>query len=117
MDYETKTKVPSALHKKRVNNLRDKLENQGNILRNTCNTAQPMQEGMTQLHYRIVNAREFISEIHDKYPCCWKESCINMMLNKLEYTLKIATSKLEEWENLDFKTQSNLASLFKQHFK
>ena len=39
MDYERKTKVPSALHQKRVNNLRDKLEDHWNILRNTCNTA------------------------------------------------------------------------------
>ena len=39
------------------------------------------------------------------------------MLNKLEYTLKIATSKLEELENLDEKIQLNMASMFKQHFK
>ena len=72
---------------------------------------------MTQLHYRIVNAREFISDIHDKYSRYWKESCINTMLNKLEYTLKIASSKLEELEDLDDKIQSNLTSLFKQHFQ
>ena len=67
MDYERKTKVPSALHQKRVNNLKDKLEDHWNILRNTCNTAQPTQNSMTQLHYRTVNAREFISDIHDKH--------------------------------------------------
>ena len=39
------------------------------------------------------------------------------MLNKLEYTLKIATSKLEVLENLDDKIQLNMASMFKQHFK
>ena len=39
------------------------------------------------------------------------------MLNKLEYTLKIATSKLEELENLDDKIQSNMTCLFKQHLK
>ena len=38
-------------------------------------------------------------------------------LNKLEYTLKIASSKLEELEHLDDKIQSNLTSLFKQHFQ
>ena len=31
MDYERKTKVPSALHQKRVNNLKDKLEDHWNI--------------------------------------------------------------------------------------
>ena len=39
------------------------------------------------------------------------------MLNRLEYILKIATSKLEELETLDDKIQSNIASLYKQHFK
>ena len=72
---------------------------------------------MTQLHYRTVNAREFISDIHNKYSHYWEERILNTMLNKLEYTLKIATSKLEELENLDEKIQSNLMSLFKQHFK
>ena len=96
MDYERKTKVPSALHQKRVNNLRDKLEDHRNLLRNTCNTAQPTQNSMTQLHYRTVNAREFISDIHNKYSHYWEERILNTMLNKLEYTLKIATSKLEE---------------------
>ena len=50
MDYERKTKVPSALHQKRVNNLRNKLEDHQNLLRNTCNTAQPTQDNITQLH-------------------------------------------------------------------
>ena len=72
---------------------------------------------MTQLHYRTVNARDFISEMHDKYSHYMEERIINTMLNKLEYTLKIATSKLEELEDLDDKIQSNLTSLFKQHFK
>ena len=50
MGYEKKTKVPSTLYKKRVNNLRDKLEDHRNILRNTCKMAQSTQKGMTQLH-------------------------------------------------------------------
>ena len=45
------------------------------------------------------------------------ERIINTMLNKLEYTFKKATSKHEELEDLDDKIQSNLMSLFKQHFK
>ena len=40
-----------------------------------------------------------------------------MMLNKLEYTLKIATSKLEELEKVDDKTQPNLTFQFKKHSK
>ena len=81
MDYERKTKVPSALHQKRVNNLRDKLEGHQNVLRNTCNTAQPTQKGMTQLHYRTVNARDFISDMHNKCSRYWEEKIINTMLN------------------------------------
>ena len=45
-----------------------------------------------------------------------EERIINTMLNKLE-TLKVATSKLEELEDLDDKIQSYLTSLFKLHFK
>ncbi len=96
MGYEKKTKVPSTLYQKRVNNLRDKLEDHRNILRNTYNMAQPTQKGMTQLHYRTINARDFISEMHDKYTHYMEEKIINTMLNKLEYTLKIANSKIEE---------------------
>ena len=93
------------------------MENHWNLLRDTCNTSQPTQNSITQLHYRTVNAREFISDIHNKYTHYWEEKILNTMLNKLEYTLKIATSKLEELENLDDKIQSNMVSLFKQHFK
>ena len=60
-----------------------------------------MQKGMTQLHYRTVNAKDFISEMHEKYFHYMEEKIINTMLNKLEYTLKIASSKLEELEDLD----------------
>ena len=72
---------------------------------------------MTQLHYGTMNARDFISEMHDKYSHYMEEKIINTMLNKLEYTLKTATSKLEELKDLDEKIQSNLMSLFKQHFQ
>ena len=40
-----------------------------------------------------------------------------MMLNRLEYTLKLATSKFEELENVDDNTQSNLTFQFKKHSK
>ena len=101
MDHRKKTQVQNALHQERVNNLRGKLENQRNILRNAYNSAQPMQEDITQLHYKIVNAREFISDINDKYSRYWKENCISMMLNKLGYILKVAARKHEELENVD----------------
>ena len=72
---------------------------------------------MTQLHYITVNAKDFISEMHDKYSHYMEEKIINTMLNKLKYTFKIASSKLEELEDLDDEIQSNLISLFKQHFQ
>ena len=39
------------------------------------------------------------------------------MLTKLEYTVKIATNKFHELQNLSDKIQTNMASMFKQHFK
>ena len=79
MDYERKAKVPSALHQKRVSNLRDKLEDHQNLLRNTCNTAQPTQDSITQLHDRIGNAKKFISDYHNKYPHYWEEKILDTM--------------------------------------
>ena len=76
-----------------------------------------MQKGMTQLHYRTVNARNFISEMHDKYTHYTGNKIINTMLKKLEYALKIANRKLEELEDMDDKIQSNLSYLFRQHFQ
>ena len=98
IEYEKKTEIPhtNTLYQERVNNLRDKLEDHRITLRNTCKVVQPTQKGMTQLHYRTVNARDFISEMHDKYSHYMDEKIINTMLNKLEYTLKIASSKLEK---------------------
>ena len=41
MDYERKARVPSALHQKRVNNLKNKLEDHHNQVRDIIETAQP----------------------------------------------------------------------------
>ena len=107
INYERKAKVPSTLHQKRVSNLRDKFEDHQNLLRNTCNTAQPTQDSINQLYDRIGNAKKFISVYYNKYPHYWEEKILDTMLNKLEYTLKIATSKLKELQNLDDKIQMN----------
>ena len=66
--YEKKTEIPNTntLYQERVNNLRDKLESCSITLRDTCKVVQPMQKGMTQLQYKTVNARDFISDMHDK---------------------------------------------------
>ena len=39
------------------------------------------------------------------------------MLTRLEYTVKIATNKFHELQDLGDKIQTNMASMFKQHFK
>ena len=39
------------------------------------------------------------------------------MLTKLEYTVKIATNKFHELQDLGDKIQMNMASMFQQHFK
>ena len=39
------------------------------------------------------------------------------MLTRLEYTVNIATNKFHELQDLGDKIQTNMASMFKQHFK
>ena len=88
MDYERKAGVPSALHQKRVNNLKDKLEDHQNLLRDIIDTAQPTQDSMNQLYGRIGDAKKFISIYHNKYPHYWEERVLDAMLTKLEYTVE-----------------------------
>ena len=58
MDYERKARVPSALHQKRVNNLKDKLEDHQNLLRDIIDTAQPTQDSINQQYGRIGNKKK-----------------------------------------------------------
>ena len=85
--YERKIGIPNddTLYQERVNNLRGKLENCRITLRNTCKMAQPTQRGLNQLQYRTVNARYFISDMHENYSQYKKDKTINTMLKKLEY--------------------------------
>ena len=46
MDYEIKARVPSALHQKRVNNLKNKLDDHQNQVRDIIETAQPTQDSL-----------------------------------------------------------------------
>ena len=61
MDYERKARVPSTLLQKRVNNLKDKLEDHQNQVRDIIDTAQPTQDSLKQLYGRIGEAKKFIS--------------------------------------------------------
>ena len=117
MDYERKARVPSALHQKRVNNLKDKLEYHQNQVRDIIDTAQPTQDSLKQLYGGIGEAKKFISIYNNKYPHYWEERVLDAMLTKLEYTVKIATNKFHELQDLGDKIQTNMASMFKQHFK
>ena len=100
MDYERKARVPSALHQKRVNNLKDKLEDHQNQIRDIIDTGQPTQDSLNQVYGRIGEAKKFISLYNNKYPHYWEERVLDTMLTKLEYTVKIATNKYHELQDL-----------------
>ena len=116
--YERKIGIPNddTLYQERVNNLRGKLENCRITLRNTCKMAQPTQRGLSQLQYRTVNARDFISDMHEKYSHYKKDKAINTMLEKLEYTMRMANRKIEEIEDIDDDMQARMSELFQRHF-
>ena len=67
--YERKTEIPhtNTLFQEGVNNLRDKMESYRITLRNTGKVVQPTQKGIIQLQYRMVNTRDFVSDMHFKY--------------------------------------------------
>ena len=91
MDYERKAGVPSTLHQKRVSNLKDKLEDHQNQVKDIIDTAQPTQDSLKQLCGGIGEAEKFISLYNKKYPHYWEEKVLDAMLTRLEYTVKIAT--------------------------
>ena len=115
MEYERKTQIQNKLHQNRVNSIWNKLENQQKLLRNIYNTAQSTQEDITQIHNRIVNARKLISDLYQKYSHYLKESCVTTTLHKLKDTVKLATSKLEEYEVVDDKTHPNTTCQLKDY--
>ena len=96
MDYERKARVPSALHQKRVNNLKNKLDDHQNQVRDIIETAQPTQDSLKQLYGGIGVAQKFISLYKRKYPHYWEEKALDAMLTRLEHTVKIATNKFHE---------------------
>ena len=51
--------------------------------------------------------KKLTSELHQKYSRYWKDICVNMMLNRLKSTLRLATRKLEELENVNDETRPN----------
>ena len=117
MDYERKARMLRALHQKRVNNLKNKLDDHQNQVRYIIETSQPTQDSLKQLYGGIGVGQKFISLYKRKYPHHWEEKALDAMLTKLEYTVKIATNKFHELQDLGDKIQTNMASMFKQHFK
>ena len=84
MDYEIKARVPSALHQKRVNNLKNKLDDHQNQVRDIIETAQPTQDSLKQLYGGIGVAKKFISLYNKKYPHYWEEKALDAILTRLE---------------------------------
>ena len=98
--YEKKARAPDddTLSQDRVNNLKGKFESPRITLKDNCKMVQPTQSGIRQLRYRTVTTKDFISDMNDKYSRYTKDKTINTMLKKLEYTLMIATKRIEEME-------------------
>ena len=69
------------------------------------------------MQYRIVNARDFISDMHEKYAHYKSDKTINTMLKKLEYTMRIGNKKIEEIEAINEDMQARLSELFKRHME
>ena len=79
--------------------------------------AQPTQKVIGQLQYRTENARDFISDMHDKYSHYKKDKAINTMLKKLEYTMKLSKRNIKEIEDMNDDIQARLSDLFRRHIK
>ena len=81
INYEKEIGIPNddTLYQERVNNLKEKLENCRITLRNSCKMAPSKQRGLNQLQYRTVNARDFISDMHEKYSHYKKDKAVNTM--------------------------------------
>ena len=79
MDYEKKARVPSALHQKRVNNLKNRLDYHQNQVRNIIKTVQLTQNSLKQLYGGIGVAKKFISQYKRKYPHYWEEKALDAM--------------------------------------
>ena len=92
------------------------MDDHQNQVRDIIETAQPTQDSLKQPYSGIGEAQKFISLYKRKYPHYWEEKALDAMLTRLEYTVKIATNKLNELQDLGDKFQINMASMFKQHF-
>ena len=68
MDFERKARAPSALHQQRVNNLKNKLDDHQNQVRDIIETVQPTQDSLKHLYGGIGVTQKFISLYKRKYP-------------------------------------------------
>ena len=54
--------------------------------------------------------------MHEKYSHYKKDKAINTILEKLEYTMRMANRKIEEIEDINDDMQARLSELFQRHF-
>ena len=98
--YEKKAKVPDieTLSQDKIESLKSKLENRKSNLSSMCKAAQPTQDSSDHLNYRTETAKKFISVVNDKYTNCLRHKSLSKMLQKLQYTVKLAELKVKELE-------------------
>ena len=73
--------------------LRNELDNCRDDLSATYKAAQPTKRGIYYLGYRTETTKKFIEVVNDKYASCLKNKSISKVLQKLQYTIKLAKVK------------------------
>ena len=85
------------------------MDDHQNQVRDIIETAQPTQDSLKQLYGGIGVAQKFISLYKRKYPHYWEEKALDAILTRLENTVRIATNKFHELQDLGDKIQMNMA--------
>ena len=76
-----------------------KLGNCRDHLSATYKTACPKHKGIEYLEYTTKVTRKLLETIFDKYHSCFKDKSVEKALQKLEYTIKLANTKVKELED------------------
>ena len=89
---------PKTISKDRVESLITELGNCRDHLSTTYKSAHPTQRGIDYLDYTTETTKKFIEVVNDKYDPYLKEKSVGKVLQKLQYTIKLAKFKVKEVE-------------------
>ena len=86
---------PETISKDRVDSLITELGNCRDHLSSTYKSACPTQKGIDYLDYTTETTKKFIEAINHKYASFLKEKSIDKVLQRLQYTIKLAEHKVK----------------------